>query len=66
MAHQMQVTPGTVARLSGSIDDGYLEAGVGRGPVKQLRASVLPLMMRSAFPAFARCGTGGFDPPWCS
>jgi DNA-binding transcriptional MocR family regulator len=44
MAHQMQVTPGTVARAYRVlIDDGYLEAGVGQGTyVKQLRASVLP------------------------
>ena len=44
MAHQMQVTPGTVARAYWAlIDDGYLEAGVGQGIyVKQLRASVLP------------------------
>ena len=43
MAHQMQVTPGTVARAYRVlIDDGYLEAGVGQGTyVKQLRASVL-------------------------
>ena len=34
MAHQMQVTPGTVARAYRVlIDDGYLEAGVGRGPM---------------------------------
>ena len=44
MAHQMQVTPATVARACRVlIDDGYLEAGVGQGTyVKQLRASVLP------------------------
>jgi DNA-binding transcriptional MocR family regulator len=44
IAHQMQVTPGTVARAYRVlIDDGYLEAGVGQGTyVKQLRASVLP------------------------
>lgn len=43
-AHQMQVTPGTVARAYRFlIDDGYLEAGVGQETyVKQLRASVLP------------------------
>lgn len=44
MAHQMQVTPGTVARAYRVlIDDGYLEAGIRQGTfVKQLRASVLP------------------------
>ena len=44
MAHQMQVTPGTVARAYRVlIDDGYLEASVGQWTyVKQLRASVLP------------------------
>ena len=32
MAHQMQVTPGTVARAYRVlIDDGYLETGVGQG-----------------------------------
>ena len=43
MAHQMQVTPGSVARAYRVlIDNGYLEAGVGQGTyVKQLRASVL-------------------------
>ena len=70
MAHQMQVTPGTVARAYRVlIDDGYLEAGVGQGTyVKQLRASVLPPdnAPLSPFPTFARCGTGGFDPPWVS